>query len=64
MLVLSRQIAETIVMTVPASAQPTTIEVRLCDVRGDRARLGVDAAREVIVDRSEVHAAKCAGVVG
>lgn len=48
MLVLSRKIQETIVIG-------ENITVTLVDVRGDRVRIGVEAPREVIVDRGEVH---------
>lgn len=48
MLVLSRKIQETIVIG-------ENITVTIVDVRGDRVRIGVEAPREVIVDRGEVH---------
>jgi len=50
MLVLSRKKNESIVID-------GNIEVTVVEIRGDKVRLGVDAPREVSVDRREVHEA-------
>jgi len=47
MLVLSRKAAEAIVID-------DAVRVTVLSVRGDRVRLGIEAPREVIVDRAEV----------
>jgi carbon storage regulator len=51
MLVLSRQRDETIVIG-------DDIEVTIIDIRGDKVRLGINAPREVPIDRKEVREAK------
>ena len=48
MLVLTRRLNETIVID-------GTIRVRVLGVHGGRVRLGVDAPRDVRVDRGEIH---------
>ena len=55
MLVLSRQCDERIVIEVPASNKPQHVEVVVADIRGDKVRIGVDAARVVQVHRKEVY---------
>jgi len=54
MLVLSRKPDEKIVITVPPSEQPQTIEMRICSVRNDKVRIGFDADRDVTIHRQEV----------
>lgn len=49
MLVLSRKKKEEIVID-------ENIVVRVIDVRGDKVRLGIDAPKDVVVNRSEVQA--------
>jgi carbon storage regulator len=51
MLVLSRKPAEAIVIN-------NDIRVTVVAVKGDRVRLGIEAPRDVPVDRSEVHGRK------
>lgn len=51
MLVLSRKVGETIVIN-------GNIRVMITELRGDNVRVGVDAPREVSIDRHEVHEAK------
>jgi carbon storage regulator len=51
MLVLSRKLNETIVIN-------DTIRITVVGIKGDRIRLGIEAPRDVIVDRAEVHARK------
>lgn len=55
MLVLSRVKDEEIVIEVPPSSTPTTIQVIVVDVRGDKVRLGINAPKEVPVHRKEVY---------
>ena len=49
MLVLSRKPTEAIVIN-------DTIRVTVVGIKGDRVRLGIEAPRDVCVDRAEVHA--------
>ncbi len=51
MLVLSRKVAEEILITAPDG---TVINVMMVEVRGDKARIGIDAPREWTVHRAEV----------
>jgi carbon storage regulator len=48
MLVLSRRIGEEVVID-------GGIRVRICQISGDKVRIGIDAPRDVCVDRAEVH---------
>lgn len=48
MLVLSRRVGEEIIIN-------DNIRVTVVAVKGDRIRLGIDAPRDVSVDRAEVH---------
>ena len=52
MLVLSRQRDETIVIRTPIGE---IIEVTIVDIRGDKARIGVNASKDVIVHRKEIY---------
>ena len=51
MLVLSRKPNEAIVIN-------DTVRVTVLGVKGDRVRLGIEAPRDMAVDRGEVHARK------
>ena len=51
MLVLSRKLNEAIVVN-------DTIRVTVVGIKGDRVRLGIEAPRDVSVDRAEVHERK------
>lgn len=55
MLVLSRKSNESIQITTP---QGQKIEVLVVELRGDKARLGITAPRDVVIDRTEVAEAK------
>ena len=55
MLVLSRHRDETIVVTTPSGE---VVNVTVVDIRGDKVRLGFQAAPDVTIDRQEVWAAK------
>jgi carbon storage regulator len=48
MLVLSRKVGEEIVIN-------DDIRVTVVAIRGERARLGISAPRETVVDRREIH---------
>ena len=55
MLCLSRQRGESIVITVPASGVPQTVEVMVTEVvNSNKVRLGFTANPEVIIHRKEV----------
>lgn len=54
MLVLSRKKDERVVI----GTGPTTVTVKVVEVRGDKVRLGFEAAKEVPIDREEVYEAK------
>ena len=51
MLVLSRKVSEKICITSPDG---TVITLMMVEVRGDKARIGIDAPREWTVHRAEV----------
>lgn len=52
MLILTRKVGETIVIG------NNWIKVSIHGVRGNQIRLGIDAPREVVVDREEIHLLK------
>jgi len=54
MLVLSRKKSEKVILTVPPTDTPMTIEVTVADLRGDKVRLGFTADPLVRVHREEV----------
>ena len=54
MLVLSRKVAEEILITSPDG---TVITLMMVEVRGDKARIGIDAPRNWSVHRAEVQRA-------
>jgi carbon storage regulator len=56
MLVLSRKLNEAIVVN-------DTIRVTVVAIKGDRVRIGIEAPRDVSVDRGEVHARKAMQVL-
>jgi len=55
MLVLSRKVRETVIIT-PSNGE--TVEVFVVEIRGDKVRLAFTAPDSVIIDREEVHEAK------
>jgi len=54
MLVLSRAVDEKIIIIIPPSNKPTIVEVVQVDIRGTKSRLGIQAPRNVTINRSEV----------
>ncbi len=48
MLVLTRKLGQEIILS-------DTIRVVLCQIKGDKVRIGIEAPPEVSVDRSEIH---------
>ena len=62
MLVLSRRKKEKLILVIPGSltitGQPITATVQVVQVRGDTVKIGVEASREVEVDRLEVYQRK------
>ena len=59
MLVLSRKCNESVVIQAPPEGIPagTIIRVTVCEVRGDKARLGFEAPTAIPIHRNEVFAA-------
>jgi len=53
MLVLTRRVGEEIVIA-------DEIRITVVSVRGDRVRIGIDAPRDISVERHEVHARRLA----
>lgn len=58
MLVLTRRLSETLIVTHPDG---TKIKFTVLGVKGNQVRIGVDAPKEVTVDREEIHIRKEAG---
>lgn len=56
MLVLTRRLGQSIIITDPKTGDKITVTV--ADVRGDQVRVGVQAPRHLTVDRAEVAARK------
>ncbi len=56
MLVLTRKLNQTIIITDPNSGEP--IAVTVTEIRPDSVRLGIAAPAHVVVDRAEVAAQK------
>lgn len=54
MLVLGREIKGRVIIEVPPSQTAARITTTLCDIRGDKVRLGFDAPPVVLIHRSEV----------
>jgi carbon storage regulator len=54
MLILSRKIDEVIEITVPACAVPQKIKVMVIEIRADKARIGFDAHKSIMIHRSEI----------
>ena len=51
MLVLSRKVGETVIITAPDGTQ---IVLMLVEVRGDKCRIGIDAPMTYTINREEV----------
>jgi carbon storage regulator CsrA len=56
MLVLSRNVEESIIVTHPSGP----VEIKVVKVLGGKVKLGINAPTDVIVDRKEVHDRKMA----
>jgi carbon storage regulator CsrA len=54
MLILGRNVNETVTIIVPPSDKPQTIEVVVTEAHRDKARLGITADRAIRVHRKEV----------
>ena len=54
MLILGRNVNETVTIIVPPSDKPQTIEVVVTEAHRDKARLGIIADRAIRVHRKEV----------
>ena len=54
MLVLSRKEGQRLIIT----AGGEKIEIMVCEIRGDKVRIGVQAADHVIIDREEIYQRK------
>jgi carbon storage regulator CsrA len=62
MLVLTRHINESIVITLPDGR---LVNIKVCEIRRgpepDRCRIGIECDRSIVVDRAEVREAKIKG---
>jgi sRNA-binding carbon storage regulator CsrA len=58
MLVLSRKELERIYVIVPPSDEPTVVALLPVDIRGDKVRLGLEAAERVSIKREELTESK------
>jgi len=54
MLILSRKTDEVVQITVPPSAVAQVIKVMVVDIRADKARIGFDAHKSIMVHRAEI----------
>jgi carbon storage regulator len=57
MLVLSRKVGEEIVIG-------NDIRIKVLEIRGGKARIGIVAPEEVVVDRQEIHAKRMSALNG
>jgi carbon storage regulator len=55
MLILTRRVGETLVMSLPSGE---TITVTVLGVKGNQVRIGTFAPRHIVVDRQEIHERK------
>ena len=53
-LVLSRHVDEVIEITVPACAVPQKIKIMVIEIRADKARIGFDAHKSIMIHRAEI----------
>lgn len=66
MLILTRRVGETVMLTAPQPKEdtgggqkpPQVMTVTILGVKGNQVRLGIDAPRDVTVDREEVYERK------
>lgn len=54
MLVLSRKLDESIIITVPPSDSVQQIRVTILEARGDKTRMGFRAERDIVIHREEI----------
>jgi carbon storage regulator CsrA len=54
MLVLSRKERESIILTITTAAGDVTVAINVLKIDGCRAKIGVDAPRDVSIKRSEL----------
>jgi carbon storage regulator len=54
MLILSRKVDEVIEITVPACAVPQKIKIMVIEIRADKARIGFDAHKSIMIHRAEI----------
>ena len=54
MLVLTRKRDEIIELRIPPNFRGGILHLMVVDIRGDKVRLGVEAPRDVLVDRAEL----------
>lgn len=54
MLVLSRKLNESVVITVPPSPAAQQIRVTILETRGDKTRMGFRAERDIVIHREEI----------
>lgn len=59
MLILTRRVGETLVIKMPDG---TEIRTTILGVKGNQVRIGVDAPKNVIVDREEIYERRMAGM--
>jgi carbon storage regulator len=57
MLALSRKINERIIVTIPPSSEQRVLTITLLNTRAGRARMGMDADKDVSIHREEVYEA-------
>lgn len=54
MLVLSRCVDQSVEITVPACSVPQKIKVMVIEVRADKARIGFEAHKSIMIHREEI----------
>jgi sRNA-binding carbon storage regulator CsrA len=52
-LVISRQQGGRIILQIPPGDRPRVVAIRASDIRGDTVRIGVNAPKDVRIDREE-----------
>lgn len=54
MLVLTREVNESIELTIPPSTETRLVTVTVTQIRGRKVRIATEAPREIGIDRSEL----------
>jgi carbon storage regulator len=54
MLVLARKSGEDIIATIPPSSVARQVRIIMVETRGDKARIGVEADKDIVVHRGEI----------